>query len=68
MLLWILAINVHLSAVEQFCTRNKDLLFGIRLQFVSIFWGHDKHHHFPPDLAGCLQIILYGRLAQQVAT
>lgn len=34
---------------------------------LTLFWGHNKHH-FPGVLAGCLQIILYSRLAQQVAT
>lgn len=33
---------MHLSAVEQFYTRNKDLLFGICLQLVAMFWGHEN--------------------------
>ena len=44
-------------------------VWDLHLQFLlAIFWGHNKHQHFPVVLAGCLQFILYGRLAQQVAT
>lgn len=39
------------------------------LQFLlSIFWGHHKHQQSPIALAGSLQFVLYGRLAQEGAT